>query len=138
MGFNWCSDPTLVFVFKWKFFWISKKITSVGSSTFQKNLRLDQPTLVIFLAFEKNYNNWIKSFSKSKRTGLLSSDILQLCTLLISTTDFWLETSKVLLYPNLNSRHSRKKEIFLSFKFLGPESQGGYWSNKVICAIKSC
>ena len=32
-----------------------KKITSVGSSPFQKNLqRLDQPTLVIFFENEKN------------------------------------------------------------------------------------
>ena len=43
-----------------------------GSSAFQKNLqRLDQPTLVFFFCiFEKNYNDWIKSFSKSKWTGL--------------------------------------------------------------------
>ena len=32
---------------------------------------LDQPTLVnFFCIFEKNYNDWIKSFSKSKWTGL--------------------------------------------------------------------
>ena len=38
-----------------KFFSFPKKITSVGSSAFQKNLqRLDQPTLVIFFENEKN------------------------------------------------------------------------------------
>ena len=37
-----------------KFFSFPKKIRSVGSSAFQKNLqRLDQPTLVIFFAFLK-------------------------------------------------------------------------------------
>jgi len=54
------DQPTLVFFFKWFFF------------SFQKNLQqLDQPTLVFFLCiFEKKYNHWIKSFSKSKWTVL--------------------------------------------------------------------
>jgi len=45
---------------------------------------INQPRLVIFFCiFEKKYNDWIKSFSKSKWTGLecencfLSSDILR-------------------------------------------------------------
>ena len=43
-------DPVVAFFFK-----NAKKITSVGSSAFQKNLqRLDQPTLVIFFGNEKN------------------------------------------------------------------------------------
>jgi hypothetical protein len=52
-----------------------RKMKSVGSSTFQKNLqRLDQPTLIIFFAFlKKKYNDWIKSFSKSKWTGLMAN-----------------------------------------------------------------
>ena len=42
-------DPVVVIFFK-----NVKKITSVGSSAFQKNLqRLDQPTLVIFLEMKK-------------------------------------------------------------------------------------
>ena len=41
-------------IFENENFFISKKITSVGSSTFQKKLqRMDQPTLIIFLAFLK-------------------------------------------------------------------------------------
>ena len=57
-------------------FFISKKITSVGSSAFQKKLqRLDQLTLVIFFAFLKKITTTgrrqQKSFSKSKWTGLL-------------------------------------------------------------------
>ena len=59
VGFNWCFDPIL---------------TSVGSSAFQKKLRLDQPTLVIFLTFfEKKHNNWFKCKlfkSRFKWTGL--------------------------------------------------------------------
>ena len=47
----WCFDAILVFFLKWKFFHFPKKITSVGSSAFQKKLRLDQPTLVIFMHF---------------------------------------------------------------------------------------
>ena len=63
------KSHTCIFFFEMK---ISKKITSVGSSAFQKKLQqLDQPTLVFFCIFEKNYNDWIKSFSKSKWTGLL-------------------------------------------------------------------
>ena len=67
-------NPTFVFFFEMKIFSHPNKITSVGSSAFQKNLqRLDQPTLVFFFAFlKKIYNDWIKSFSKSKWTGLLS------------------------------------------------------------------
>ena len=43
-------DPVVVIFFKK----CQKKITSVGSSAFQKNLqRLDQPTLVIFFGNEK-------------------------------------------------------------------------------------
>ena len=42
-------DPVVIFVKN------VKKITSVGSTAFQKNLqRLDQPTLVIFFGNEKN------------------------------------------------------------------------------------
>ena len=69
MGFDWCFDPILTIFLEMKFFSFPKKITSVGSSAFQKNLqRLDQPTLVIFLTFlEKNYDNWIKY----KWTGLI-------------------------------------------------------------------
>ena len=77
VGFNWCSDPTLVFFLTDFFFEFPKKITSVESSTFQKNLqRLDLPTLVtcnFFCILEKKYNDWIKSFSKSKWTGLYAT-----------------------------------------------------------------
>ena len=42
------------------FFSFPKKL-SVGSSAFQKILQwLDQPTLVFFWIFEKNYSDWIK------------------------------------------------------------------------------
>ena len=61
-------------------FFISKKNTSVGWSNrcnFFWNA-LD-PTLVIFLTFfEKNYNDWIKSFYKSKWTGLKKGVKLQI------------------------------------------------------------
>ena len=54
VGFNWCFDPILVNFLEMEIFSFPKKITSVGSSAFQKNLqRLDQPTLVIFFAFLK-------------------------------------------------------------------------------------
>ena len=75
MGSEHRFYPILV-IFLWnKIFSISKKITSVGSSAFQKKLqRLDQPTLVNFLTFfEKNYNDWIKgklSKSRLRWTGL--------------------------------------------------------------------
>ena len=43
MGYKWCSDPIVVIFFEMKKNFISKKITSVGSSAFQKNLQqLDQ------------------------------------------------------------------------------------------------
>jgi hypothetical protein len=43
MGYKWCSDPIVVIFLEMKKNFISKKITSVGSSPFQKNLqRLDQ------------------------------------------------------------------------------------------------
>ena len=65
MGSEHQLNPILVFFLN-DFF--------VGSSTFQKNLqRLDQPTLVFFCIFEKKYNDWIESFSKSKWTGLKDS-----------------------------------------------------------------
>ena len=62
-------DPVVVFFFK-----NTKNITSVGWSSRCKFFwnALD-PTLVIFLPFfEKNYNDWIKTFYKSKWTGLES------------------------------------------------------------------
>ena len=57
------------------FFWneISKKITSVGSSAFQKNGSAN--TCNFFCIFEKNYNDWIKSFYKSNWTGLNTSPV---------------------------------------------------------------
>ena len=65
----WCH--TCIFL-EMKIFSFPQKITSVGSSAFQKKLqRLDQPTLVnFFVFFKKNYNDCINSFSKSKWTGL--------------------------------------------------------------------
>ena len=55
-------DPVVVFFFK-----NVKKITSVGSSGFQKNLqRLDQPTLVIFFGNEKKID-----FKKKYNYGIL-------------------------------------------------------------------
>ena len=73
MVFNWCFDPTLVFFFEMKIFSFPKKFTSVGWSSccnfFWNSL---DPTLVIFLTFfEKKYNDWIKTFYKSKWTGLV-------------------------------------------------------------------
>ena len=72
-------DPTLVIFFGNEKIFISKKITSVGSSAFQKNLqRLDQ-TDTFLTFFEKNYNDWIKcklSKSKFRWTGLFSFSMM--------------------------------------------------------------
>ena len=53
---------------------ISKKITSVVSSAFQKNLqRLDQPTLIIFFAFlEKNTTTGSSHFLSSNGQGYIT------------------------------------------------------------------
>ena len=61
--------PYLYFFLEMEIFSFPKKITSVGSSAFQKNLqRLDQPTLVFFCIFEKNYTDWIKWIQMDRTT----------------------------------------------------------------------
>ena len=74
VGFNWCFDPKLVIFLEMKIFSFPKNMGSKHQSN---------PTLVFFskwiffhfqrmffCIFEKNDNDWIKSFSKSKWTGL--------------------------------------------------------------------
>ena len=71
MGSKNHLHPIVVFFFEINFFSFPKK--SVGWSNRCKFFwnALD-PIFVIFLTFfEKNYNDWIKSFYKSKWTGLL-------------------------------------------------------------------
>ena len=85
-------------IFFWnQIFFISKEITSAGWSNRCKFFwnALD-PTLVIFLTFfEKNYNDWIKSFYKSKWTGLVRFKyiVIDVCNLafesLVNSSTIW-------------------------------------------------
>ena len=74
-------DPVVVISFKkrQKNFkcWIkciSKKFTMIGSANtcnfFGNEKKIDLKNVIFLTFFEKKYNDWIKSFYKSKWTGL--------------------------------------------------------------------